>query len=458
VSPPSSSGLAALTLIGDSAGDDAFDIEDGTNADTFVVQIGPSVGFSFNDYSTANGFTYFGTGGGFTFVDPNGGECRLASSGGNTISDNSSTGITLEETGSGPISISTSIDSIIITSGTELDISASLGVVLESGTPLIFNTSALYDSTDSPGISGQVLSSTGTAVEWITSGTVSSVSFTGGLISVATPTTTPAFTVAGTSGGIPYFSSGSTWASSAALPSGDFVLGGGAGTAPTASFSVVPVAKGGTGTGSTLTGLVRGSASAFTASEISGDATTSGSNVLTLATVNSNVGSFTNSSITVNAKGLITAASSGSALPLISTYNGNTTTKAGLPSILATSFLTGNTSAITNQGLVASTPAIGMWIVSYVATQTTAGSVGTVLGGTTGFTITYTNANGDTASKTTALSAPSTAVGTSTSDSLSGTFCAYAGASTAITYSFGYTAGGVTGGVYDIAVYAQFLG
>lgn len=41
-----------------------------------------------------------------------------------------------------------------------------------------------------------------------------------------------------------------------------------------------------------------------------GDAT--GSTALTLATVNSNVGSFTNADITVNAKGLITAASSGS--------------------------------------------------------------------------------------------------------------------------------------------------
>ena len=64
------------------------------------------------------------------------------------------------------------------------------------------------------------------------SGTVTSVGFTGGLISVATPTTTPALTVAGTSGGIPYFSSSSTWASSAALAANALVIGGGAGVAP----------------------------------------------------------------------------------------------------------------------------------------------------------------------------------------------------------------------------------
>ena len=53
---------------------------------------------------------------------------------------------------------------------------------------------------------------------------------------------------------------------------------------------------------------------------LTGDASSAGSsfngaadntNALTLATVNTNVGSFTNSTITVNAKGLVTAASSG---------------------------------------------------------------------------------------------------------------------------------------------------
>jgi hypothetical protein len=66
----------------------------------------------------------------------------------------------------------------------------------------------------------------------VNSGTVTDVTFTGGLITVATSTTTPALTVAGTSGGIVYFSSASTWASSAALAASAIVLGGGAGAAP----------------------------------------------------------------------------------------------------------------------------------------------------------------------------------------------------------------------------------
>lgn len=87
------------------------------------------------------------------------------------------------------------------------------------------------------------------------SGTVTSVGFTGGLISVGTPTTTPALTVAGTSGGIPYFSSASTWASSAALAANALVTGGGAGAAPATVT---------TGTGVlTALGVNVGSAGAF---------------------------------------------------------------------------------------------------------------------------------------------------------------------------------------------------
>ncbi|CAB4172213.1 hypothetical protein UFOVP930_64, partial [uncultured Caudovirales phage] len=93
------------------------------------------------------------------------------------------------------------------------------------------------------GSAGQVLTdAAGDGVlSWTTAagaGTVTSVaqSFTGGLISVAgSPITgagTLALTVAGTSGGIPYFSSTSTWATSAALAANAIVIGGGAGAAP----------------------------------------------------------------------------------------------------------------------------------------------------------------------------------------------------------------------------------
>jgi hypothetical protein len=72
----------------------------------------------------------------------------------------------------------------------------------------------------------------------VQAGAVSSVAqtFTGGIVSVAgspiTGSGTLALTVAGTSGGVPYFSSGTAWASSAALAANALVIGGGAGAAP----------------------------------------------------------------------------------------------------------------------------------------------------------------------------------------------------------------------------------
>lgn len=100
------------------------------------------------------------------------------------------------------------------------------------------------------GTNGQVLTSNGTTASWTTiAGSVTSVAetFTGGLISVGgspiTSSGTLALTVAGTSGGIPYFSGASTWASSAALTANLPVIGGGAGASPAV----------GTVTGSTTT-------------------------------------------------------------------------------------------------------------------------------------------------------------------------------------------------------------
>ena len=108
------------------------------------------------------------------------------------------------------------------------------------------------------GADGEVLTLSGGVPVWsavVGTGTVTSVGWTGGIVSIATATTTPAFTIAGTSGGIPYFSSTSTWASSAALAANAIVIGGGAGAAPATTT---------TGTGVvTALGVNVGSAGAF---------------------------------------------------------------------------------------------------------------------------------------------------------------------------------------------------
>jgi hypothetical protein len=113
------------------------------------------------------------------------------------------------------------------------------------------------------GTNGQVLTLASGIPSWATptTGTVTSVAqtFTGGIISVGgSPITTSgtlALTVAGTSGGIPYFTSASAWASSAALAANALMIGGGAGLAPSTIT---------TGTGVvTALGVNTGSSGAF---------------------------------------------------------------------------------------------------------------------------------------------------------------------------------------------------
>ena len=194
------------------------------------------------------------------------------------------------------------------------------------------------------------------------SGTVTSVGWTGGIVSVGTPTTTPAFTIAGTSGGIPYFSSASTWASSGVLAANALVIGGGAATAPatTATGTGVVTALGintgtvgsfvvnggalGTPSGGTVTNLtgtaainINGTVGATTAT--TGAFTTISASGAITSTVTTGTAPFTVASTTQVAN--LQAATAGSAATLTtsrSIYGNNFNGSADLTGVIASTY------------------------------------------------------------------------------------------------------------------------
>lgn len=140
-------------------------------------------------------------------------------------------------------------------------------------------------------------------------GTVSSVAqtFTGGLISVSgSPITTSgtlALTVAGTSGGIPYFSSASTWATSAALAANALLIGGGAGAAPssiTTGTGVVTALGVNTGTAGAfvVNGGALGTPSSGTVTNLTGTASINING--TVGATTANTGAFTTLTATLD--------------------------------------------------------------------------------------------------------------------------------------------------------------
>jgi hypothetical protein len=170
-------------------------------------------------------------------------------------------------------------------------------------------------------------------------GTVTSVgqTFTGGLISVSgSPVTgsgTLALTVAGTSGGIPYFSSASTWATSAALAANSLVVGGGAGVAPsTITTGTGVVTALGVNTGSAGAFVVNGGAlgtpSSGTVTNLTGTASINING--TVGATTPNTGAFTSVTST-SASGILTrAAASQDGVELIGRAGGTLSYKVSI--------------------------------------------------------------------------------------------------------------------------------
>jgi hypothetical protein len=151
------------------------------------------------------------------------------------------------------------------------------------------------------------------------------------------------------------------------------------------------------------------------------------------------------------------------ALPIVTmtgkmtTYNGIATVGNGVPSILATVDLTAQAAAIAATTIYA-VPAsgAGLYRVSWVATITTVDATACTLGGTTGFRLTYTDAD-DSVVKTIDDLIYHRSATNSTATSISGAVVAYCKASTNLQYLFGYLA---TGGQmrYNLHAKVDFLG
>jgi hypothetical protein len=156
------------------------------------------------------------------------------------VSANGLAGTVANATTTPAITLSTSITGLLKGNGTSIS-AATSGTdyaPATSGSSILYGNGSGGFSSVTIGTNLTFAGGTLNATSGGGSGTVTSVGWTGGIVSVGTPTTTPAFTIAGTSGGIPYFSSATTWASSGALTANAIVLGGGTGAAPTVVSSL----------------------------------------------------------------------------------------------------------------------------------------------------------------------------------------------------------------------------
>lgn len=192
--------------------------------------------------------------------------------------------------------LGTAIDTSEVTDGTlgfaDVDSTQTVAGNPANGASSVWHatTGLLFEGSTSDTIEGLLTAADPTASDktWTLPNETGTICTTGSVCSGYQASFTPAFTAAGTSGSSQTISNGDTL--TIAAGAGITTTGGATDTvtvAATLGTSVdlttevtgtLPVANGGTGTASTLTGLVRGNSSAMTAAELSGDVATSGSN------------------------------------------------------------------------------------------------------------------------------------------------------------------------------------
>ena len=151
----------------------------------------------------------------------------------------------------------------------------------------------------------------------------------------------------------------------------------------------------------------------------------------------------------------------GSAGDLATSYNGVSLVSNGLPSEIAKVDLTAQGAAITATTLYAvPSGGAGMYRVSWVATVTQVATASSVLGGTNGFQIVYTDKDtsvvktmpGTIVAGVNTNSTNSTSTGT-----ISGSYVIYAKASTNIQYQMDYTSSGATSMQYNLHIKLEAL-
>ena len=223
-------------------------------------------------------------------------------------------GVTSFSAGSTGLTPSTGTTGAITLAGTLVSGNGGTGFSTYATGDLIYASAANTLSKLTAGTDGYILKLASGVPTWAAASAtgVTSVAqtFTGGIVSVAgSPITTSgtlALTVAGTSGGVPYFDSATSWATSAALAASSIVVGGGAGAAPsTITTGTGVVTALGVNTGSAGAFVVNGGAlgtpSSGTVTNLTGTASINING--TVGATTANTGAFT----TISATGVITS-------------------------------------------------------------------------------------------------------------------------------------------------------